>query len=157
MTNNEQRVTSGSIMRILFFGDIIGRSGREGLAKHLPGLKVLLKPDATIANVENAAAGFGVTIKMAQEFLALGIDCLTSGNHIWSQKELVGTIASEPRLLRPLNYPEGTPGRGSYLHALPDGRKILIVNIMARLFMEPVLDDPFATAEKLLTQYRLGP
>src|SRR5271170_5885032 len=99
-------------MRILFFGDIMGRSGREGLAKHLPGLKLRLKPDVTIANAENAAAGFGVTLKLAQEFYALGVDALTTGNHIWGQKELVGMIDSAPRLLRPLNYPDGTPGHG---------------------------------------------
>jgi metallophosphoesterase (TIGR00282 family) len=143
-------------MKILFFGDVMGRSGRDGLAKHLPDLKARLQPDVVIANAENAAAGFGVTDKMAKEFFALGIDCLTTGNHIWGQKELVGTIDREPRLLRPLNYPEGTPGRGSYLHTLPGGKKILIVNVMARVFMEPVLDDPFVTTEKLLAQYRLG-
>jgi metallophosphoesterase (TIGR00282 family) len=143
-------------MRILFFGDIMGRSGRDGLAKHLPGLKSQLKPDVVIANAENSAAGFGITLKMAQEFYALGIDCLTTGNHIWGQKELVGQIDGDPRLLRPLNYPEGTPGRGAYLHNLPGGRKILVVNVMARLFMEPVLDDPFATMEKLMAQHRLG-
>jgi metallophosphoesterase (TIGR00282 family) len=143
-------------MRILFFGDIMGRSGRDGLAKQLPGIKERLKPDVTIANVENSAAGYGVTLKLAQEFLGMGIDCLTTGNHIWGQKELVTSIGTEPRLLRPLNYPEGTPGRGSYMHALPDGRKILVVNVMARLFMEPVLDDPFATTDKLLAQHRLG-
>jgi hypothetical protein len=143
-------------MRILFFGDIMGRSGRDGLAKHLPDLKARLKPDVVIVNGENSAAGFGITDKLAKEFFALGVDCLTTGNHIWGQKELVGTIDREPRLLRPLNYPEGTPGRGFYLHALPNGKKILIVNVMARLFMEPVLDDPFITMEKLLAQYRLG-
>ena len=143
-------------MRILFFGDVMGRSGRDGLARHLPDIRARLKPDVIIANVENSAAGFGVTVKLAQDFLSLGIDCLTTGNHIWGQKELVSTIDREPRLLRPLNYPEGTPGRGFYLHTLPDQRKILIVNVMARLFMEPVLDDPFVTTEKLMAQYRLG-
>jgi len=143
-------------MKILFFGDIMGRSGRDGLAKHLPDLKARLKPDVVIVNAENSAAGFGVTDKIAKDFFAMGVDCLTTGNHIWGQKELVGTIDREPRLLRPLNYPDGTPGRGSYLHALAGGKKILIVNVMARLFMEPVLDDPFVTMEKLLTQYRLG-
>ena len=143
-------------MKILFFGDIMGRSGRDGIARHLPDLKARLQPDVVIANAENAAAGFGITDKMAKEFFALGIDCLTTGNHIWGQKELVGTINQEPRLLRPLNYPEGTPGKGAYLYTLPNGKKILIVNVMARLFMEPVLDDPFVTTEKLLSQYRLG-
>lgn len=143
-------------MRILFFGDVMGRSGREGLANHLPGLKARLKPDAVIANVENAAGGFGITDKIAQEFYALGADCLTTGNHVWDQREVLGTIDRDPKLLRPLNYPEGTPGRGFYLHTLPGGGKILIANVMARLFMEPSLDDPFAATEKLLAQYKLG-
>lgn len=143
-------------MRILFFGDIMGRSGRDGLAKHLPGLKAQLKPDVIIVNAENAAAGFGLTAKIAQDFYSLGVDCLTTGNHVWDQRELIGTIENFPNLLRPLNYPEGTPGRGSYLYSLADGRKILIANVMARLFMEPMLDDPFAATEKLLAQHRLG-
>lgn len=143
-------------MRILFFGDVMGRSGRDALAKHLPVLKTELKPDATIANVENAAAGFGITLKLAQDFYAMGIDCLTTGNHIWGQKEIVSAIDREPRLLRPLNFPEGTPGRGAYTHTLPDQRKIMILNVMGRLFMEPVLDDPFVTTEKIMSQHRLG-
>ncbi len=143
-------------MRILFFGDVMGRSGRDGLAKHLPGIKTRLKPDAIIVNAENSAAGYGVTLKLAQEFYALGVDCLTTGNHIWGQRELVGHIDTDPKLVRPLNYPEGTPGRGFYIHSLPSGRKLMVVNVMARLFMEPVLDDPFACMEKLLAQHRLG-
>jgi 2',3'-cyclic-nucleotide 2'-phosphodiesterase len=142
-------------MRILFFGDIMGRSGRDGLAKHLPELKSRLKPDITIVNAENAAGGFGVTDKIAQDFYALGADCLTTGNHVWDQKELVGTIDRDPRLVRPINFPEGTPGRGHYMHTGPGGKKVLVINAMARLFMEPFLDDPFAT-EKLLAQHRLG-
>ena len=143
-------------MRILFLGDIVGRSGRDGVKQHLPALKERLKPDALIINVENSAAGFGVTLKLAQEFLALGATCLTTGNHVWGQKELVGVIDREPRLLRPLNFSEGTPGRGSYLHTLTDGRRLLVVNIMARLFVDTMLDDPFAAMEKLMAQHRLG-
>lgn len=143
-------------MRILFLGDIVGRSGRDGVAKHLPDLKARLKPEVIIANGENAAGGKGITVKMAQEFYAMGVDCITTGNHVWAQKELIGTIDGDPKLLRPHNYPEGTPGRGAYLHALSDGRKILIANLMARVFMEPVLDDPFVVAEKLISQHRLG-
>ena len=143
-------------MRILFFGDIVGRSGRDGLAAHLPDLRARLNPDVVIANVENAAAGFGVTVKLARELLALGIDALTTGNHVWDQRELVGTIDGEPRLLRPLNFPDGTPGRGSYLHTLGDGRRIVVANVMGRLFMEPALDDPFAVTEKWLGQQKLG-
>ncbi len=143
-------------MRVLFLGDVMGRSGREGLARHLPVLRDRLRPDVVIVNVENAAAGFGVTDKLAQEFYALGATCLTTGNHAWGQRELLGTIDHDPRLLRPLNYPDGTPGQGAYRHTLPDGRAILIANVMARLFMEPVLDDPFAATERLMAQHRLG-
>lgn len=143
-------------MRILFFGDIMGRSGRDGLAKHLPDIKNQLKPDVIIVNGENAAAGFGITAKIAQDFYDLGVDCITTGNHVWDQKEVMISIQQDAKLVRPLNYPENTPGRGHYLHTLPDGRKILIANAMGRVFMEPVLDDPFAATEKLLSQYRLG-
>jgi metallophosphoesterase (TIGR00282 family) len=143
-------------MRILFLGDVVGRSGRDAIAKHLPELKARLKPEVIIVNAENAAGGFGVTEKIAQDFYGMGVDCLTTGNHVWDQRELLGTIDQDLRLLRPLNYPEGTPGRGSYTHTLNDGRKIIILNVMARLFMEPVLDDPFALTEKFIAQNRLG-
>lgn len=143
-------------MRILFLGDITGRSGRDGLATHLPDLKNRLKPDVVIVNGENAAAGYGITTKIAQDFYGLGVDCITTGNHVWDQKELLGAIDQDPKILRPLNYPEGTPGRGIYMHNLGGGRKILVVNLMARVFMEPVLDDPFAAIDKVLAQHRLG-
>ncbi len=143
-------------MRILFFGDVVGRSGRDGIARHLPELRAKLKSDVVVINVENAAGGFGVTDRIAQDFYGFGVDCLTTGNHVWDQRELLGTIDRDPRLLRPLNYPDGTPGRGTFIHTLADGRKILIANVMARLFMEPVLDDPFAATEKLIASHRLG-
>lgn len=143
-------------MRILFFGDVFGRSGRDGLARHLPELKEKLAPDVIVVNAENSAGGDGVTVKLAKEFFDMGIACLTTGNHVWGQRELVATIDQEPRILRPHNYPEGTPGRGLFVQSLPDGRKLLVVNIMARYFMSPTLDDPFACAEKVLSQYRLG-
>ncbi|NTU77736.1 MAG: YmdB family metallophosphoesterase, partial [Alphaproteobacteria bacterium] len=123
-------------MRILFIGDVVGRSGRDGLARHMPALKDRLKPDVVIINAENAASGVGVTPKLAEGFYALGAHCLTTGNHVWAQKELLGAIDNDPRLLRPLNYPEGTPGRGFYLCSLPDGRKILIANVLAQLFIQ---------------------
>ena len=143
-------------MRILLFGDVMGRSGRDGLTRHLPDLKAKIKPDVVIANAENAASGSGLTMKIAEEMFAMGINCLTSGNHVWGQRELLVSIDREPRILRPLNYPDLTPGRGTYLHGLPDGRKLMIVNLMARVFMEPVLDDPFAAAEKLVAAHKLS-
>jgi metallophosphoesterase (TIGR00282 family) len=143
-------------MNILFFGDVVGRSGREALQQHVPILKRELKADAVIVNAENSASGSGITLKIAEELFALGVTCLTSGNHAWGQKELLSTIDREPRILRPMNYPEGTPGKGFYLASFENGRKLLVVNPMARLFMEPVLDDPFAAMEKLLSSSKLS-
>lgn len=137
-------------MRILFFGDLFARSGRDALLKQIQTVKAALRPDVVIANAENAAAGAGITISLAEELWAAGIDCLTSGNHIWRQKDVLGQIDRFPRLLRPLNYPAGTPGQGSFLHSLPDGHKILIASIMGQLDMMPQLDDPFAAADRLL-------
>jgi len=143
-------------MRILFFGDVMGRSGREGLAQHLPALKEKLKPDAIIVNAENAAAGSGLTTKIAEELFALGINCLTTGNHVWGQRELMTSIDREPRIVRPINYPDPTPGRGFYLCPLTGGRKLLVVNLLARVFMEPVLDDPFAAMDRLVAAHKLS-
>lgn len=142
-------------MRILFCGDIVGRSGREVLAAHLPRLKQEQKLDFIIANAENAAHGFGITKKLTHELLELGIDCLTSGNHIWDQRETLTFIAHEPRLLRPANYPKGAPGVGHHLYVHKNGKKILVINLMGRLYMES-LDDPFQIASNLLSPYRLG-
>src|SRR3954447_3375226 len=142
-------------MRLIFLGDIVGRSGREAVLKHLPTLKSSLDPDIVIVNGENAAGGFGITDKIAQELYAAGVDCLTTGNHVWDQKETVASIGRDPRLLRPLNYPEGTPGRGATLLQARQGRKVLVINIMARLFMDP-LDDPFAAVNRVVQQYRMG-
>lgn len=142
-------------MRLLFLGDVVGRSGRDAVFRHLPELKRRLVPDLIVVNGENAAAGFGITAKIAQEFFAAGVDCLTTGNHVWDQKELVGAIDQQPRLLRPLNLPEGTPGRGAVLLPGPQGRKVLVVNLLARLFMD-MCDDPFAAVTRLLAQHRLG-
>lgn len=142
-------------MNILFLGDIVGRSGREAVIKYLPRLREKLQPDIIIANGENAAAGFGITQKLAHEFFALGIHCLTTGNHVWGQKELAGQIDREPNLLRPLNYPEGTPGRGATVVETPRGQKILILNVIGRLFMDAA-DDPFAVTQKFLAAHRLG-
>ncbi len=143
-------------MKILFLGDIVGRSGREGIAQHLPLIKAQTKPDVIIANAENAASGAGLTMKMADGFFSLGIDCLTLGNHAWDQREMITAIGNEPRIVRPVNYPEGTPGKGSYVHTLLDGRKILIISLMGRLFVNPVVDDPFPALEKSLAGHKLS-
>jgi metallophosphoesterase (TIGR00282 family) len=141
-------------VRILFLGDVVGRAGRDAVARHLPDLKERLSPDFTVVNGENAAAGYGITEKIAADILALGADCITTGNHVWDQKELIGSIEREPRILRPANFPEGTPGRGHVV--LTRGElKLLVVNLMCRLFMD-ALDDPFAAADRILRQARLG-
>jgi metallophosphoesterase (TIGR00282 family) len=142
-------------MNILFFGDIMGRSGRDALAKHLPALKAAHAPDFIIANAENAAAGYGLTRKIADELFELGIDVLTTGNHVWDQKELLTIIADEPRILRPANFPKGTPGNGAYLAKSKNGKRLYVVNIMGRLFMD-AMDDPFAAAKEAVESMPLG-
>ncbi|WP_119677575.1 TIGR00282 family metallophosphoesterase [Indioceanicola profundi] len=143
-------------MRLLFLGDIVGRSGREGLLRHLPELQQRLSPDFVVINGENAAGGFGITEKIANEFFAAGVDCITTGNHVWDQKELLGQIDRIPNLIRPINYPEGTPGRGYTVLPSKNGRyKVLVMNAMARVFMDP-LDDPFPAIERVVKVHRLG-
>ncbi|MEM7225036.1 MAG: TIGR00282 family metallophosphoesterase [Pseudomonadota bacterium] len=142
-------------MRLLFCGDIVGRSGRQAVIDHLPGLRRDLKLDFVIVNGENAAGGFGITKKICDELFALGVDVISGGNHIWDQREALGFIDGENRLLRPINFPAGTPGRGAQVYGAPGGRKVLVVNVMARLFMDP-LDDPFAAVKQVLARYSLG-
>lgn len=141
-------------MRILFVGDVMGRSGREALEKYLPRLKEQLKIDVAILNGENAAHGRGITEKHCKQFYELGADCITTGNHVWDQREILTYIQRDPKLLRPANFPKGTPGQGLYIHALQDGRRIAVINLMARLFMDP-LDDPFQAMETILKEHRL--
>ncbi len=142
-------------MRLLFCGDIVGRSGRSVVLEHLPRLRRELDLDFVIANGENAAGGFGITAKICTELLACGIDVISGGNHSWDQREALTFIDSQPRLLRPQNYPEGTPGRGATVFETENGGKVLVVNVMARLYME-ALDDPFACVERTLAKHRLG-
>ena len=142
-------------MRLLFCGDIVGRPGRSAVTKQVPDLRERLRLDFVIANGENAAGGFGITEAICRELLESGVDAITGGNHMWDQREAMRFIDREPRLIRPLNYPAGTPGRGAGLFSAPQGRKVLVVSVMARLFMDP-LDDPFAAVERELSKHRLG-
>lgn len=142
-------------MKLLFVGDVMGRSGREALELYLPVLKRELSPDVTIVNGENAAHGRGLTEKMAKEFYALGADVITTGNHVWDQREIMAYIQRDPKLLRPMNYPKGAPGNGACIHQDSEGRKTLVVNLMGRLFMD-VLDCPFQAMEDVLQTYKLG-
>ncbi|MBI3444264.1 MAG: YmdB family metallophosphoesterase [Magnetospirillum sp.] len=142
-------------MKILYMGDVIGRSGRDVIIERLGEIRARLAPDFVVVNGENAAHGFGITPKIADEFFAAGIDVVTLGNHSWDQREIMPYMDGEPRLLRPLNYPAGTPGRGVGIYPTTRGRKVMVVQLMGRLFMDP-LDDPFAALEKELAKVRLG-
>ena len=142
-------------MRLLFCGDVLGRAGREAVIGKVPGLRRDLNLDLVVINGENAAHGFGITAKLCDEFFQAGVDVITLGNHAWDQKEIISYIDSEPRLLRPRNYPPGTPGRGAGVFSTPSGKKVLIVQVMGRLFMDP-LDDPFPAVDQELNKNRLG-
>src|SRR5256714_12071273 len=133
-------------MRILFIGDVVGRSGRAILLERLPGLVRDWKLDFVAINGENAAGGFGITEAIYQEFVDAGADVITGGNHSWDQKEALVFIERAPRLLRPINYPARTPGRGVAVIEAKNGARVLILNAMGRIFMDP-LDDPFAAVQ----------
>ncbi len=142
-------------MRILFIGDIIGKPGRDVVAAELPRLRQSLGLDLVIANGENAAGGFGLTQAIAREFFATGIDVISTGNHWADQKEILSFIGDEDRILRPLNYPKGTPGRGANLYQTAKGERVLVINAMGRVFMD-ALDEPFAAVEAELSACPLG-
>ena len=144
-------------MRLGFFGDVVGRSGREGVTMHLPALRRRLGLEFVVVNAENAANGFGITEKTANELFQAGADCLTLGNHSWDQKEALTFIAREPRLLRPVNYPRlsDVPGAGAYLYETPMGRRVLVVSALGRVHMDS-LDDPFSAVDRELEACPLG-
>ncbi|MBD3414036.1 MAG: TIGR00282 family metallophosphoesterase [Candidatus Aminicenantes bacterium] len=133
-------------MRLLFFGDIIGRPGRKILKEHLPYLKERYKPSLIAANGENAAGGIGLTEKVGKELL-LKVHVLTSGNHIWDKKEVLDYLDREPKLIRPANYPSPSPGRGSCIVEDLNGYKVAFLNLQGRVFMEPI-DCPFRKADQ---------
>src|SRR5262245_13384438 len=136
-------------MRILFIGDVVGRSGRAVLLERLPALVLDWKLDFVAVNGENAAGGFGITEAIYQEFVDAGADVITGGNHSWDQKEALVFIERAPKLVRPINFPAGTPGRGVAMVETRNGARVLVLNAMGRIFMDP-LDDPFAAIEREL-------
>jgi hypothetical protein len=140
-------------MKLLFVGDIFGKPGREIARRAIPALVATRSIDLVIANVENSAAGFGVTGDIADTILEFGVDVMTSGNHVWDKKEVLDYIARQPRLLRPGNFPAGVPGRGSYLARTRTGEPVGVINLMGRVFMTP-LDDPFALAVREIEALR---
>ena len=142
-------------MRLLFIGDVVGRTGRAAISEHVPVLRRKLALDFVVANGENAAGGFGITEHIAQEFLNAGVDCITLGNHSFDQREALVFIERAPHVLRPLNYPPGTPGRGAWLYETAKGERVLVMSVIGRVFMD-AMDDPFAAVEKELAACPLG-
>jgi len=137
-------------MRILFVGDVVGRSGRTVVYERLPRLIADWKLDLVVVNGENSAGGFGISETIYRELLDVGVDAVTLGNHAWDQKEALVFIERAPRLIRPVNYPPGTPGRGAAMIEAKNGARVLVVNAMGRVYMDP-LDDPFAAIDRELT------
>ena len=142
-------------MRILFVGDVVGRSGRAVLLAELPKLRSALALDAVIVNAENAAGGYGLTAAIAGEFLEAGADLLTMGNHVWDQRELIAHIDREPRIVRPLNLAPGTPGRGVAEIRTARSQRIVVLQVLGRLFMG-LADDPFRALDAELARHTLG-
>ena len=137
-------------MKIVFIGDIVGKEARQKLIESIPKIKNEYEPDALIVNAENAAAGFGLTKKIANQLIDAGVDAITLGNHAWDQKEMLSYIEECPKIIRALNYPVGVPGKGYYELTLANDKKILIIQIMLRLFMGLALDDPFSVTKNFL-------
>ncbi len=142
-------------MRLLFLGDVMGRTGRRAIETDLPRLRAAWRLDCVVVNGENAAGGAGITEAICAEILAAGADAVTLGNHSFDQREALVFITRQERLLRPLNYPPGTPGRGAALIEIADGRRVLVMNVMGRVFMD-ALDDPFAGVDREVDACPLG-
>lgn len=143
-------------MRLIFLGDVVGRSGRDAIARDLPLMRERYKPDLVVVNGENAAHGFGITEDIFLGFLAAGADVVTLGNHSFDQREALVFIERYPNLLRPANWPDGCPGRGSALVDTASGRRVLVMNAMGRVMIEPMLDDPFPVVQRALDSCPLG-
>ncbi len=142
-------------MNLLFSGDIVGRPGRRAIESYVPRLRDDLAIDFVVANGENAAAGFGITAKICNQLHDAGVDVITTGNHAFDQREIIPHMDNDTRILRPANYPPGTPGRGATVIRTAEGREVLVIQVMLRLFME-ALDDPFRGIEETIADHRLG-
>jgi hypothetical protein len=144
-------------MRLLFLGDVMGRSGRAAVAERLPALRADWALDFVVVNAENASAGAGLTGEHARALLAAGADCLTLGDHAFDQKDMAGFIETEPRVLRPLNFARLAPGRGWRVFEAPGGRRVLVAQVLGQVFMKRPFDDPFSAVEAVLKAHPLGP
>ena len=145
-------------MRLAYFGDVVGKPGRAAVLDHVPDLRRRLSLDFVVVNAENAAGGFGLTEAIAGDFFNAGADCLTLGDHAWDQREAMTYIEREPRLLRPLNYPEAAnaPGKGAHVFVLPDGRRVGVVQLQGTVFMKQQLENAFQHADLALDSMPLG-
>lgn len=143
-------------MRILLLGDIVGRAGRNLVCSQLPKLKEQYQLDFVVINGENAAAGFGITEKIHEQLLEAGADVITTGNHVWDQRETMVFIERHPNLLRPLNFPEGTPGKGAGLFMAKNGAQVLVLNALGQVFMSQLVNCPFAAIEQEIKSCALG-
>ncbi len=136
-------------MKLIFIGDIVGQPGRKSVALHLPKVRDRWQPDVIVANAENAAGGLGATPDILRELKSLGVQGFTMGNHTWRKKAIIPALPEFPELVRPANYPPGLPGKGATIIALPDGRKLGVLDLIGRVYMEP-FDCPFRTADEML-------
>src|SRR5450432_1514708 len=141
------------MLTVLFLGDIVGEPGRQAVIERLPELKEKYTLDFVVANGENAAAGRGITGKITIDLLRAGVSVVTTGDHIWDQRDIATFLNLEPRLLRPINYPAGAPGAGTIVLETPKG-KMGVINVQARTFMQPILENPFASIDTAVTQMR---
>ncbi|MCG8509415.1 MAG: TIGR00282 family metallophosphoesterase [Rhodospirillales bacterium] len=142
-------------MRIIYLGDVVGKSGRTAVLDNLRRLRSDLSADFVIVNGENSAHGFGITRTICDSFLAAGADVIVTGNHVWDQRDTIEYIQEEERLLRPANFPADTPGQGYHVYSLSGGRKILVIQVQGRLFMPPI-DDPFALLNDVVSMHPMG-
>ncbi|MBY0356167.1 MAG: YmdB family metallophosphoesterase [Rickettsiales bacterium] len=142
-------------MHLMFFGDVVGRDGRDAIVKHVPLLRESLKLDAVIVNGDNAAGGFGITAAICQDFFTAGVDVITGGDHIWDQKDIPGYIAHEKRLLRPHNFPPRTPGSGFVTVTTRSGATLSVLHLLGQVFHREYLDSPFSCAERTLEGFTL--
>ena len=136
-------------MRILFVGDVVGKPGRRIVREHLQRVVDQKEIDLTIVNCENAAAGYGITARLADELFGAGVDILTSGNHVWDKKEVLDYLPTQPRLLRPANYPDPLPGSGLFLGTTAQGVRYAVLNLQGRTYL-PAIDSPFHKVDELL-------
>jgi hypothetical protein len=143
-------------MRILFLGDVMGRAGRRAMTERLAELKTQLRADFTIVNGENASGGAGLTGAHARLLLDAGADCITLGDHAFDQKDMLGFIDTEPRVLRPLNFAREAPGRGAGVFSDARGRKILVLQALGQVFMKRPFDDPFSAVDAVLRAHPAG-